>query len=251
MHLTDSIDCACVIHGDAYTWEYVEKLYGMLQANLSQPVRMHVFTESTRTVPEPFVKHSLVDWPGIHGRRRAWWYKMQMFDPAHNIGQVLYFDLDVVITGNIDWITQLDPAYFWTIRDFRKIWRPSWQGINSSVMFWNVDLYAGLWHKFVQNDLNTVTTMHAGDQDFLTDNIPAGSLRFFGDNTVKSWRWEIFDGGIDPHTRKYLQPGAGTIMTRDTQIVVFHGNPKQHEITDNTMLTYWNININTSKGTNK
>jgi hypothetical protein len=245
MHLTNSIDCACVIHGDAYSWQYVEKLYRMLQANLARPVRMHVFTEHTRPVPEPFVKHALEDWPGMDGRRRAWWYKMQLFNPAHGIEQLLYFDLDVVITGNLDWISQLDPAYFWTIRDFRKLWRPTWQGINSSAMYWNVPAHAGLWNKFVQNGVNTVARMHAGDQDFLTANISAKSLRFFDDDIVKSWRWEIFDGGIDPTTRQYLQPGAGTVMT-NASIVVFHGSPKQHEISDATMLKYWNVDINTS-----
>jgi len=32
----------------------------------------------------------------------------------------------------------------------------------------------------------------------------------------------------------------------DASIVVFHGSPKQHEISDATMLKYWNVDINTS-----
>lgn len=246
MHLNNSIDCACVIHGDLYSWQYVEKLHRMLQANLTRPVRMHVFTEATRPVPLPYVRHDLEEWPAMQGRRRAWWYKMQMFNPAHEIEHLLYFDLDVVITGNIDWITHLSSEHFWTIRDFRKIWRPSWQGINSSVMSWRVPAFADLWQKFIQTDVDTVARQHAGDQDFLTANIDARRLRFFDDNTVQSWRWQVFDGGIDPQTRQPRRPGAGTVINHSAQIIVFHGSPKPHEITDPTMLQYWNVDINTT-----
>ena len=246
MHLNNSIDCACVIHGDVYSWEYVEKLHHMLQANLTSSVRLHVFTEPTRRVPKPFVRHDLVDWPGIHGRRRAWWYKMQMFDPVHELNQVLYLDLDVIITGNIDWITHLDPGYFWSIRDFRKLWRPNWQGINSSVMYWNTSAFAKIWKRFSKNNVDLVARQHAGDQDFLTANIDAHNLRFFDDAAVRSWRWQVSDGGIDPYTRQPLRLGAGAVMTPGTSIVVFHGTPKPHEITDPTMLRYWNVDINTA-----
>jgi hypothetical protein len=160
------------------------------------------------------VKHALEDWPGIEGRRSAWWYKMQLFNPSHGIEQLLYFDLDVVITGNLDWIFQLDPAYFWTIRDFRKLWRPTWQGINSSVMYWNVAAHAVLWNKFVQNGVNTVARMHAGDQDFLTANIPAKSLRFFDDATVNQ-----SGGGCDAHNNAVVNQSGGECFAHDNATI--------------------------------
>ena len=45
------IDCACVIHGDVYSWKYVDVLYSMLSRNLSRPIRMHVYTEQHLEVP--------------------------------------------------------------------------------------------------------------------------------------------------------------------------------------------------------
>ena len=34
-HTSDlpAVDCACVIHGSVYSWDYVERLYSMLIAN--------------------------------------------------------------------------------------------------------------------------------------------------------------------------------------------------------------------------
>ena len=63
------IDCACVIHGDAYNWKYVDTLYSMLTRNLSRQVRMHVYTEQHREVPPHMIKHVLTDWPGIRGAK--------------------------------------------------------------------------------------------------------------------------------------------------------------------------------------
>ena len=116
------IDCACVIHGSGYDWQYVERLYNMLCRNLSTEVRMHVYTEHDRSVPPHMAKHTLEDW-GISGPKRSWWYKMQLFNPAHFAGNMLYLDLDVVIANNLDWIPAHSTDYLWTIRDFRYLQR--------------------------------------------------------------------------------------------------------------------------------
>ena len=36
------VDCACVIHGDVYSWKYVDVLYNMLKRNFSQEIRPNV-----------------------------------------------------------------------------------------------------------------------------------------------------------------------------------------------------------------
>jgi hypothetical protein len=124
------IDCACVIHGSGYDWQYVEKLYNMLSRNLSAEVRLHVYTEHDRSVPPHMVKHILEDW-GISGPKRSWWYKMQLFNPAHFTGNLLYFDLDVVIANQLNWVRELSTDYLWTIRDFRYLQRRDTVTMNS------------------------------------------------------------------------------------------------------------------------
>jgi len=237
--LRTGIDCACVIHGDVYSWEYVEKLYSALQRNFSVPVTLHVFTEQSRPVPAHMVKHALEDWPNIKGAKKAWWYKMQLFNQKHFQGQLLYFDLDVVITGSLDWILGLSSDYFWTIHDFRFLWKPNWTGMNSSVMYWDTSKWNQIWTDFAEKTVDNVSKQHPGDQDYIGSVITENHRRFFNKKFVKSWRWEVKDGGLDMTTRAYRKPNAGSSLLPETSIVVFHGNPKPHQIQDSVITTHW------------
>ena len=83
------IDCACVIHGSGYDWIYVDRLYSMLSRHISRGIRLHVYTEPGRPVPPHMIRHDLQEWAGVSGRKQSWWYKMQLFNPAHHQGQLL------------------------------------------------------------------------------------------------------------------------------------------------------------------
>lgn len=235
----ETIDCACVIHGDLYSWDYVERLYAMLMRNFTCKVNLHVFTEADRPVPDYMIKHELVEWPGVVGRRRGWWYKMQMFNPDNFAGQLLYFDLDVVITKNLDWIRGLDPSCFWSIKDFKYLWRPEWRGINSSVMYWDTQKFKPIWQNFEDKEVGEFIQKYRGDQDYLSAVLDTKTLKFIDEKLVKSWRWEIFNGGLDMKTKIYRCKNAGAVIPPETCVVVFHGNPKPHEISDPIMDKYW------------
>jgi len=232
------IDCACVIHGTDYSWTYVERLYNMLNRHITPGIRLHVYTEADRPVPKLMIKHVLTEW-NITRPNRGWWYKMQLFNPAHYAGPLLYFDLDTVIVGNIDWIWQQPPEYFWAVRDFKYLWSPNHTGINSSVMWWNTHHFQNLWYTFIQQDLATNMQQYRGDQDYISATIPENQRRFFDITRVQSWRWQCLDGGYDFHKRQHQAPGTGTQFPDNTSIMVFHGNPKPEQITDQTVLNHW------------
>jgi len=214
-------------------------LAAMVQRNVSMPVRLHVFTEAHRSVPDHMTKHVLEEWPQISGGRRAWWYKMQLFDPRRGLGRLLYFDLDVVISGSLDWICALDSRHFWTIHDWRRLWRPQWRGINSSMMLWDRQHAAKIWQRFCELGLPRCVSNYHGDQDLLTEVLDPAEVRFFDDDLVKSWRWQIKDGGMDPKTRRYARPDAGSVLTPGLSVMVLHGQPKPHEIQDSVIKTLW------------
>jgi len=235
------IDCACVIHGNGYDWIYVDRLYNMLNRHLSRGARLHVFTEAARPIPGHFIRHDLEEWPGISGRKQSWWYKMQMFNPEHYRGQLLYFDLDTVIVNNIDWITELSPVFFWTLQDFRSLWQPNLQKINSSVMYWNTQDWASIWQEFNRQGAGKICTRYrqGGDQEYLNTVIPRQKRMFFDSRRIVSWRWTALDGGINTDNRTYLRPGQGTKIDPDTSVLVLHGDPKPHEITDVVIKQHW------------
>jgi hypothetical protein len=236
---TNKINCACVIHGNGYQWEYVDKLHKMLQRHLSREVLLHVYTEAERPVPAHMVKHVLTEWPGVSGPKKSWWYKIQLFNPNFYSGPLLYLDLDTVIVKNIDWITQLNPRHFWSIRDFRHIWRDSFTGINSSMMWWDTKEYAWVWTHFLSQNLAAVMKRFPGDQDFISATIGIQKRRFFELGRVKSWRWQCFDGGFNFKTHRANSPGAGTHIDPNCSVLVFHGHPKPHETDDPTVRMHW------------
>jgi len=231
------IDCACVIHGDLYDWVYVDKLYAGLQRGFSQPVTLHVYTEAEREVPAPYIKHSLYDMRK-HNCRKGWWYKVQLFDRKQFDNQLIYFDLDVAITGNLDWILDLDTKYFWGIQDFKYLFNQRKLELNSSVMYFNVDKYNYVWGEFIKSPESYMNKLH-GDQNFIDRMIPIEQKRFFDITRIKSWRWQLFDGGWNNETKNHRTPGTGTVIDKNTSIAVFHGKPKLHQLNDAVIDKYW------------
>jgi hypothetical protein len=210
----------------------------MLSRHISRGIKLHVYTEADRPVPEPFIKHTLIDW-GIGGPKQSWWYKMQLFNSEHHKGPLLYFDLDTVIVDNIDWVWHQPLNYFWTVQDFKYLWRPEDCGVNSSIMWWNTEKFDYVWQEFIKKDLTQIRLQWRGDQDYITDAIPSPICRFFNSEQVKSWRWECLDNGYDFKHRIYKSPKSGTILTKNTSILVFHGSPKPDQITDPVVAQHW------------
>ena len=235
MQPTDAVDCACVIHGTAYGWQYVDRLYNMLTRNVTAPVRLHVYTEANRPVPAHMIKHVLTDW-GVSGPKKSWWYKLQMFNTQHHRGSLLYLDLDTVIVNNIDWIFRQDTRFFWSIRDFQHLYQPSCTDLNSSVMWWDTTKYDYLWQEFERRGAARVIGQYRGDQDYITDALNISYRRYL--DRIRSWRWQCWDGGYDFKKRTWYQPGAGTNI-QDTDILVFHGRPKPQDVQDPVIQAHW------------
>lgn len=232
------IDCACVIHDVLYSWEYVDKLYRGLQRNLNVPVRMHVYTEEERPVPNTMVKHVLEEWPGVRGPKRSWWYKLQLFNTKLFAGNLMYFDLDTVITDNIDWIWKLPTDYFWALKDFQYLYRRNLTKINSSVMWVDNTRWKHLYDNIEIAKLKSFGK-HYGDQDYIFENIPQHRIRYLDPHRVNSWRWQAHDGGWNFISKKPKQPGLGTQLNKDVSVLVFHGDPKPHEVQDIVVRNHW------------
>ena len=239
MNAMKHVDVACVIHGDYYDFSYVEKLRNMVRRNLPKTHDFHVLTEAQRSVPADMVKHDLIPWPDVHGRRAAWWYKLQLFRPDLNLGQVLYFDLDTIIVNDLSWILDLDPKFFWSIQDFKYLWRADYRTMNSSLMYFDSNRYAKIWNRFQDQNLADLRKIYRGDQDYLSQIIRPEDLRFVDNIKVQSWRWQIHDGGIDVRARRSRSPGLGSVIPAATSVIVCHGSPKPHEICDNIVDLYW------------
>ena len=232
------IDCACLIHDTLYDWTYVDRLFNALVRNLTPAVKMHVYTESNRNVPFPYVHHVLDEWPGIRGPKQSWWYKIQLFNQQHHNGDLLYFDLDTVITGNIDWIWRNDPKTFHAARDFKYLFRPARTTINSSVMWFNVPDYDNVYNQFDPELVRSRQMRFHGDQDYINSVIPGDKIKYLDHTRIKSYKWEVAEGGWNFGRRKPNVPGAPTIID-DISVLVFHGNPKPAKVDDPVIHQHW------------
>lgn len=87
----------CVKWGTKYTAEHVNRLYRMVEKNTSLPFTFTCFTDDSIGLDE-----RVKIWSLPHGLE-GWWNKIYLFDRC-SAGLNVYFDLDVVIQNNIDWL---------------------------------------------------------------------------------------------------------------------------------------------------
>jgi hypothetical protein len=200
---------------------------------------MHVYTESNRTVTGNMIHHALEEWPGVRGPKRSWWYKIQLFNARLHQGPMLYLDLDTVIVGNLDWVWRLPTDRFWAVQDFKYLFRPSKISLNSSMMWFDTTKFHHIYQTFDPSNIASKRTLWHGDQDYLHEVLGAGKENYFEKNRVKSWRWQVKDGGFDFRTRRYKAPGTGSVFGGDLSVLIFHGSPKPHEIQDPTVAQHW------------
>jgi hypothetical protein len=133
----------------------------------------------------------------------------------------------------------LSPQHFWTIRDFRYLWRANWRGINSSIMLWDTEKFGWIWQQFKEHNSAAITRQYHGDQDYISSVLTDQDLRFMPEHLIKSWRWQIKDGGMDMKTRVYRRPDAGSVLDPETAVMIFHGSPKPHEVQDSVIAGLW------------
>lgn len=179
---------ACIKTGDKYGPEYVTRLRDGIRRHLKNPHRFVCYTDNPVEG---------IDCEPLPANLPVWWAKLGLF----RIGRpLLYFDLDVVITGDLSPL--LDWEGFGAIKDW---WQP---GINSSVM----KLSGAEKHVWDNFKPEMMARYPGGDQQYIGEQF-SPNLKTFPPDYFPSYK----------ANRCVAGPPEGA------KAVIFHGRPKPHE----------------------
>jgi hypothetical protein len=228
----------CLKHGTKYSSEYVNVLYNMVKRHTTIPYEFVCFTDDTRDI-NPDIRTIPLKPIGVYG----WWYKVIFFDKNFPLdGNILYFDLDVVINSNIDRLFLNQPDKFNIIRDFNRSLRNDWSRMNSSVFRLKTGSLSYVYDNFFKNHAMEMRRHH-GDQDWIFAQVGKNKNDwcFWPDEWIQSYKWEMRDrndldriNGI----RNFKNQKEPKVLPK-TCVAVFHGEPHPHQCNDKWVKENW------------
>lgn len=200
-----TIACVNVGNYEGRGEEYVRILRDMIVRNLGREFKFVCLTDT----PIEGVD-CLEAKPGLEG----WWSKLYLFSLLKN--DVLYFDLDTVITGPLEFLADCEEE-FAILRDFYR-----WDGQQSAVMRWRGD-HSYIWEGWM---LAGRPLLEGGDQAWIERVFPdAKRLQDLYPERFCSYKRDAIDW----------------IPSKNTSVVCFHGRPRPHEVTDRWVPQVWKL----------
>jgi hypothetical protein len=227
----------CLKHGTKYSFDYVNRLYNMVKRNCTIDYEFVCLTEDPRDL-DPNIK--VIPLPGgLNG----WWCKPYMFSKDLPLkGTILYMDLDVVISSNINKLFTYSPNQWCTIRDFTRVMRPSWKKYNSSIVRFRSGELSYVWEEFDKNKNEIQKRLH-GDQDWLYEATRKHQAMLYPDSWILSWKWEVrksrefAPGGLKGNRK--LKEIENVTPRAECCVCVFHGDPQPHHCLDPWVVDNW------------
>jgi len=225
----------CLKHGEKYSSQYVNTLYSMVKRNLTIPFTMVCLTDNKQGIDSDIL---CLDLPK---ELTGWWCKPYMYSADLPLnGTILYMDLDVVVSGNLNKLFDYEPDNWCVIRDFTRAMQPQWEKYNSSIVRFKVGQLHNVWAEF-RKDPQKIIRSHFGDQDWLW-TAAKGTAKLWPDEWIRSWKWEIRkDRHLQSGTKgnRKFRTVEDVVPPDDCCICVFHGDPNPHNCDDPWVRNNW------------
>jgi hypothetical protein len=222
------INVACMKWGQKYPASYVNNLYRGVTRWMDRDFRFLCFTDDTtgldagietRPMPvEPFA--DAFEYGRTRKGRKGAWRKISLLKPglAGMTGQLVIFDIDVVITGPLGPIVDHAPDKV----AFRREWRYArlgLQGGHGSVYTFKPELHPYLYDEFAADPVGSIDR-HKGSEQYYTSMtaLRHGSLSYLPDELVCSYKRDLLPAFPLNLIR---QPE----LTKACSVLCFHGQP--------------------------
>jgi hypothetical protein len=228
----------CLKYGTKYSADYVNKLYKMVKRNLTLDHEFVCFTEDSTNIDPGITVMPIPLLSGVTG----WWYKPMFFNPNLGLkGVILFFDLDVVIFKNIDYLFTYKPGKFCIIRDFNRKFIRNYNKFNSSIFRLTSGMHSEVYTTFLKDPNGPMRRYH-GDQDWIRVMVQDGSYDYWPEEWIESYKWEMrgkpnYDK--QPRGQRDFETTGEPIIKDDTSVAVFHGDPNPHNCKDQWVIDNW------------
>lgn len=219
----------CMKWGTRYPASYVNTLASMIRRNTARPTRLVCYTDDARGVDPAIAAHPLPEISLAERVRWKPWRKISLWRPELPglSGDVLFVDLDVVITGPLDDFFDFSPqATFCVIEN----WTQMGSGIgNTSVYRFRVGAHPYLFHN-LEAEPDAVLSANRNSQTYISRNIrektfwPAPWCVSFKHTLMPRWPLNFL---------------LTTKLPAATKVVCFTGKPDPDEARDGRWEAPW------------
>ena len=215
----------CIKWGSLYTERDVNLLYAMVKRNvLRHELHFHCFTEDPSGLHPDIIVHPLPVMQMKNGNRIKYGYLKEAGLCCDNLAglagqRVLFFDLDVLITGTIDDMIDYPKGDdFYIINDWNT--RGNHVG-QASCYSWRVGTLGFIKEHFEHNANAVIDKYFTACQEYLSSMIISrdGKLNFWPSHWCRSFKAHA----LPP---VYLRPWKEPTLPEGTKVLAFHGRPK-------------------------
>ena len=219
----------CMKWGTVYGAEYANKLFAMASRNTGRPLRFICFTDNFEGLDAAIEAHPLppIDLPETH--RWKPWRKIALWQPglAGLSGDILFLDLDVVVTGSIDPFFDFRPDDTYCVIEN---WTQMGSGIgNTSVFRLRVGAHPEVYERLMRDPAATLSEF-PNSQTFASRTI--SSQTFWPGEWCVSFKHTLLPAWPLNWVNTAPLPEA-------TRIVCFTGHPNPDEARDGRWRAPW------------
>lgn len=214
--------------GTRYGADFVNRLYNAVQRNTQRKTRLICLTDDNTGIHKDVQCHPIPDINLPDELIATPWRKLALWKAplADLSGDVLFLDLDLVVTGNLDELFDYEPGRFCVIRN----WTQPKSGIgNTSCFRFPIGKYTHIYDR-IQDNPDPILAKYRIEQVYISREIE--DMVFWPELWCASFKHTL----LPKWPMNFLKV---PVLPRETKIVAFTGKPDQ----DEAALGQWPVKV--------